>query len=681
MKAFFRFIAVFFILALHPVLDANAGRTVTDLNGTWQFKPISDNQQGSVYASVTVPHTWNAEYLPGTLADYNRETMVYRRSLDVIPESGSRYFLYFEGVNSVCDVFVNFRHVTEHKGGYTAFCVEITDFLEASGNVMELWVSNSWRPDVLPLIGDFNVCGGIHRPVHLIITGKDCISPVFYASPGVFVEQKEIGRDAALFDVRTLVDAEDMSGLQVAVEVRDASGNLVAEGSSPACPDTVIPLELKEPVLWNGRRNPYLYNVTSILLRNGSELDRVSVTTGFRTLGADREKGIILNGEPYPVHGFCRHEDFAGRGSALLPEHYERDFELIRESGATALRLAHYPHAEADYNFADAEGLLVWTEIPMCGPGGFQFAGYIDSEGFKDNARQCLYELVYQKYNHPSICFWGLFNEILYSDGRRFVDYGDPAPFVRELNALYKKLDPTRLTTFATCENQKHFLGCADLVAWNKYYGWYDRDMDKAAEFFDEVYRTSSPYPVGISEYGGGACIHHHAAENSTDDVVIPEFHPEERQALCHEDNWALFKARPWIWGTFIWNLADFHSYVRREGDTPGINDKGLVTYDRKVCKDAFYFYKAEWTEEPMVYITSRRFTERTEPVTDVKVYSNQPSATLYVNGHRIGTADNDGMSRLVWKGVTLQKGENVIRVESGKKRSLVTDSCVWILK
>lgn len=681
MKQIVRILVISLFTILRIGFSAHAERLVTDLNGEWLFKPITDNQQGSKYQTVTVPHTWNAEYVPGTLADYNRETMVYRRELGLSPEEGRRYFLYFEGVNSVCNVFVNFRHVTEHKGGYTAFCVEITDFLKEKGNMLELWVSNAWRPDVLPIIGDFNICGGIHRPVHVVSTDEQCISPVFYASPGVFVEQKSISPSEAFLEVRTLVDATDMSGLQVDVQITDQHGQLVAEASAPALENTVIPVRISSPSLWNGLSAPNLYDVVSILRKDGREIDRVKVTTGFRTLDSDCEKGIILNGKPYPVYGFCRHEDFAGRGSALLPQDYERDFELIRESGATALRLAHYPHAEADYDFADREGLLIWTEIPMCGPGGFQFAGYIDSEGFKENARQCLYELVYQKFNHPSICFWGLFNEILYSDGRRFVDYGDPAPFVRELNDLYKRLDPTRLTTFATCENQKHFLGCSDLVAWNKYFGWYDRDMDKAAKFFDDVHDNSAPYPVGISEYGGGASIYHHAAENSTDDVVIPAFHPEERQALCHEDNWAIFKARPWVWGTFIWNLADFHSYVRREGDSPGLNDKGLVTYDRTIRKDAYFFYKAEWTTEPMVYITSRRFTERTEPVTDVKAYSNQQSVTLYVNGTKIGVAKNDGMSRFVWKGITLQKGENEIRVESGNKKSPIVDSCIWTLK
>ena len=671
-------IALLLLSCLCLPLGAREDRTIND---SWAFKPISRNQPSDKYVPVELPHTWNAEYLEGDRTDYNRETMVYRRTLAIDPSLGGRQFLYFEGVNMVCDVFVNYRHVTCHKGGYTAFCAEITDFVSEGDNLLELWVSNAWRSDVLPLIGDFNVCGGIHRPVHLIYTSNECISPLFYASPGVLVEQKSVSADAAEISVRTLVSAESMEGLSVRTQVLDAAGAVVAEASAAATESTVIPLTVASPGLWDGRNAPCLYKVSSVLLKDGQEVDRVCVSTGFRSLGADPEKGIILNGNPYGVHGFCRHEDFAGRGSALLPEDYARDFELIRESGATGLRLAHYPHAEPVYDFADQTGILVWTEIPMCGPGGFQFTGYMDTDEFKDNARQVLRELVYQKFNHPSVCFWGIFNEITYTDGVRFVDYGDPAPFVRELNALYKELDPSRLTTFATCEDETHYLGCADLVAWNKYFGWYERDMDAAARFFDDVHSNSLPYPAGVSEYGAGASIYHHQAHIDPAAKVRPAFHPEEKQALAHEDNWAIFKARPWLWGTFVWNFADFRSSVRREGDTPGMNDKGLVTYDRTVCKDAYYFYKAEWTTEPMVYITSRRFSPRTEAVTDVKVYSNQPQATLYVNGEKIGVAKNDGMSRIVWTGVTLKKGDNEIRVESGRRKNIVSDSCVWTLE
>ena len=654
-------------------------RDVTPLSEGWSAKPISHNQQNQQYSPVTVPHTWNAEYLPGT-TDYNRETYAYRLKLD-IPAGEKRHFLYFEGVNSYCEMFVNYKYVTSHKGGYTAFCVEITDFVTPGQNDLELWVSNAYRSDVLPLIGDFNVCGGIHRPCRLITTGKECIKPDFYASPGLFVHQKDISADTAELELEALVSAADCSDLQVRFTLTAPDGSEVSRQTVAASASTRLPLSVAAPALWNGKKGPNLYKAKAELLKDGAVIDEVEVTTGFRSLAADSEQGIILNGEPCKVHGYCRHEDFAHRGSALLPEDYERDFQLIHDSGANGLRLAHYPHAECVYDFADRDGILVWSEIPMCGPGGWQFAGYVDTPEFKDCARQNLRELVYQKYNHPSICFWGIFNEIIYADGQRFYDYGDPAPFVRELNALYKELDPTRLTTFATCEDETHYLGCADLVAWNKYFGWYSPDMSKAQAFWDKVHANCGSYPAGISEYGAGGSIYHHVTEVPANFKHSGKFHPEEKQSLAHEANWAIIRDCPWMWGTFIWNFADFRSCVRDEGDTPGINDKGLVTYDRSVCKDAYWFYKAEWNPEPMVYITSRRFAEREEAQTCVKVYSNLPKATLYLNGKKVGEARNDGMSRIIWEGLTLREGDNEIKVVAKSPNGKITDSCIWTLK
>lgn len=664
------------ILALLSCILAGA-REVQTLSDGWSIKPISQSQRKSVYTPVTVPHTWNGNNF--TCPD--RQTMVYRRNLDVKGLAGTRRFLYFEGVSTVCDVFVNYEYVGLHKGGYTAFCYEVTDFLKEGENLVELWVANDFRSDVLPLIGDFNIYGGVHRPVHFITTAKDCITPDFYASPGVFVEQKDITSDEACINVRTLVTSDDYAGLEVKVRVEAPDGTVVVEKSAPACKSTDIPCCIAKPALWNGKGQAHLYTVSSFLMKDGKVLDQMEVMTGFRTLGVDPENGILLNGKPYSVHGVCRHEDVEGRGSALLPEDYDKDIELLEEIGATGLRLAHYPHAERMYELADRSGLCVWTEIPMCGPGGFLFTGYIDSPLFKETARQNLYELVYQKFNHPSICFWGIFNELVWDNGSNYIDYGDPFPFVKELNDLYHSLDPSRLTTFALCENETHMLGCSDLIAWNKYFGWYDRKMENAEKFYDDFHVNILPQGAGVSEYGAGASVKHHVASVTCEDPFKPSFHPEERQNVVHEANWAIFRARPWMWGTFVWNLADFGSNVKEEGDRPGINDKGLVTYDRSIKKDAFYFYKAEWNPEPMVYITSRRFVEREEAVTDVKVYSNQPKATLYVNGEKIGEAQNDGLSRIVWNGVTLSPGANEIKVVCGKGKKMISDTCNWILK
>lgn len=656
-----------------------SARENVDLCGEWESRPMTINHASYKYSKVNVPSTWNVDYIPGTV-QYKREAVVLRRNFNLTDTTGKREFLYFEGVNSYCDVFVNRHLAGSHKGGYTAFCIEVTGLVHDGDNQLELWVSNAFRSDIPPLIGDFNVYGGIHRPCHLIVTGKECIKPDFYASPGVFVKQESISARAAEINVRTLVDAAVHDGLEVRTSIADKSGKVIASAVRPASGTTEIHFSIASPNLWQGRKNPYLYTVKSELLKNGSVVDGKEVKTGFRSLSASRENGILLNGSHYPVHGFAKHESFAGRGSAMLPEDYRTDLNLMLDCGATALRLAHYPHAEIMYELADSSGLLVWTETPMCGPGGGDYAGYIPSEAFKETVRNNLKELVYQKYNHPSICFWGIFNEILYKDGKRFSDYGDPAPFVKELGELFKELDPSRLTTFATCEDEKPYLGSTDLVAWNKYYGWYE-NIGEAKAFLDSTIRDCGPCPLGLSEYGAGASIRHHAEGITSASRIKAKFHPEEKQSAVHEDNWALFSKYPSIWGTFIWNLADFQSANRNEGDTPGINDKGLVTYDRKVKKDAWWFYKAQWNPEPMIYITSRRFTPRTQAETDIKVYTTCRKATLFLNGRKISDGTPDELGRIIWKGVWLEKGDNEILVTSGKGKTMISDKCNWRLE
>ena len=656
------------------------GRDITILDKGWEIKPISNNAPNAPRKEVSVPHTWNAHFLEGTV-EYNRETMVYRRNLSISAVGGKRHFLYFEGVNSVCEVFVNHLLAGEHKGGYTAFCIEITDLVKQGENELELWVSNSYRSDVVPLLGDFVIYGGIHRPCKLITTGQECISPLFYASPGIFAEQKTVNKEYADLNIKTLVSSHNYEGLMVRTTIEDPTGKVIKVDEVPASPVTEIPLHLENPSLWQGKAAPNLYRISSELVRSGNAIDKVEISTGLRSIEADPEKGILLNGEKYPVYGFGRHEDVADKGSALQMSDYLKDMDLVLESGATALRLTHYPHGEPIYDLADKYGILLWTEIPLCGPGGGVFAGFINSDSFKHNTIETLKELVYQKFNHPSICFWGLFNELIYDDGGgRFKDYGKPFVFIAELNRLYKSLDPSRLTTYALCEDGAPFLGTADLVAWNKYFGWYNPNMAAAGKFFDDVKASSGAYPVGISEYGAGASIYHHCQPKDFPEKTAAKFHPEERQSQVHEKMWELIKARPWFWCSFIWNLADFQSAMRNEGDTPGINDKGLTTYDRSVKKDAFFFYKAEWNKEPVLYISSRRFTKRSEAETEVKVYTNQSDATLFVNGIKIGTAKNDGMSRIVWPDVTLKKGDNLIEVTSGKGKKALRDYCIWTL-
>lgn len=675
---FFLFLLGGVLVSLVAKADDNP-RTFILLDKGWGYRPVSDTGLKSSMKQVTVPHTWNANYIPGTRS-YNREMMVYRRDLEITPDmKDKRLFLYFEGVNSSATVLVNNKSVGSHKGGYTAFCMEVTDYAKQGINKLEVWVTNAYNPEILPISGDFNIYGGIHRPCHLLVTEQDCISPLFYASPGVFIHQDKVSEKLAQITVETMLSLRGKKqGLKVRTTIEDAKGNIISQNieQNVTIENVKQPFVIEHPVLWNAKQNPHLYKVIVELLDNGKVIDRVEQRTGLRYFSVDADKGFFLNGKYLDLYGFCLHEEVEGKGSALSAEDHERDMELVKESGATSLRLVHYPHSESIYHLSDENGIVLWTEIPMVGPGGYDFCGFINTDGLKEHARQVLKELVYQKYNHPSICFWGIFNEIR-------TNYDNAEPFARELHELYKEIDPSRLTTLASCDDPKFYQNCSDLMAWNKYIGWYGsrNAPETAGNFFDKAKAASNGKPVAISEYGGGANVEHHFSMKENDVKPSGQFHPEEGQTYIHEGNWSAFAQRPYMWAKYIWVFADFQSAIRNEGGKPGINDKGLVTYDRKIKKDAFYFYKANWSTEPMIYITSRRFTKRPEASVQVKVYSNLRENTLYVNGKKIGKQKSDSLHRVVWQNVTLSKGENRIRVEGKSKAGVIEDTCVWYLK
>lgn len=675
---FFLFLLGGVLVSLVAKADDNP-RTFILLDKGWGYRPVSDTGLKSSMKQVTVPHTWNANYIPGTRS-YNREMMVYRRDLEITPDmKDKRLFLYFEGVNSSATVLVNNKSVGSHKGGYTAFCMEVTDYAKQGTNKLEVWVTNAYNPEILPISGDFNIYGGIHRPCHLLVTEQDCISPLFYASPGVFIHQDKVSEKQAQITVETMLSLRGKKqGLKVRTTIEDAKGNIISQNieQNVTIENVKQPFVIEHPVLWNAKQNPHLYKVIVELLDNGKVIDRVEQRTGLRYFSVDADKGFFLNGKYLDLYGFCLHEEVEGKGSALSAEDHERDMELVKESGATSLRLVHYPHSESIYHLSDENGIVLWTEIPMVGPGGYDFCGFINTDGLKEHARQVLKELVYQKYNHPSICFWGIFNEIR-------TNYDNAESFARELHELYKEIDPSRLTTLASCDDPKFYQNCSDLMAWNKYIGWYGsrNAPETAGNFFDKAKAASNGKPVAISEYGGGANVEHHFSMKENDVKPSGQFHPEEGQTYIHEGNWSAFAQRPYMWAKYIWVFADFQSAIRNEGGKPGINDKGLVTYDRKIKKDAFYFYKANWSTEPMIYITSRRFTKRPEASVQVKVYSNLRENTLYVNGKKIGKQKSDSLNRVMWQNVTLSKGENRIRVEGKSKAGVIEDTCVWYLK
>lgn len=641
-------------------------RIVSSFNDNWTFYPQYDVTKHPATQTVNVPHSWNLTDVFNGMK-YERGTYLYEKTLVKDAQmNGKRVFLKFDGVNTYADVMVNQRLVGSHKGGYTAFCLEITDALNDGENKITVMASNAYRTDVAPLAGDFNMYGGIIRPVHLLVTAPDCISPLDYGANGVYVHQDKITAQRAELTIETLLSLKNgTQGKTLRVALIDATGKVVAENTAAVTTELMRQkLALNNPQLWNGRENPYLYKVKAELMDGSEVIDCVTDMTGLRFFRMDAEQGFFLNGNHLDLHGVCRHEEAYGTGNLYNEEALRSDARIIAEMGATGVRFVHYPHSRYDVQQYDSLGIVLWYELNLAGPGGYSSPGYVRNADFELSVTQNLIEMIKQNYNSPAICFWSLCNELSFK-------YDEPATFLRQLNARAKELDPQRLTTLAICYSQDGFQGITDVFGWNKYFGWYN-SSGGIGEFMDQAKVEAGGIPIGVCEYGAAGSYKQHGFEK----VVSNKIHLEEYQTRVHEDNWMQMVKRPYIWCKFIWQYADNPSSIRDEGDMKGLNDKGMVSYDRKVRKDSYYFYQANWSNSPMIYIASRRFTTRTEATTDVKVYTNQPSVVLYVNGKKIGKAKKDELGRAVFNGIQLKDGNNEILVKSGK----LTDSCTWTL-
>ena len=645
------------------------------LNNDWNFR-FSHQVQKGTEVRVDLPHTWNAQDALSGKIDYKRGIGNYEKNLFIRSEwKGKRLFIRFEGVNNIADVFVNRRHIGEHRGGYGAFIFEITGKVEyGKENSILVRVNNGEQLDIMPLVGDFNFYGGIYRDVHLLITDETCISPLNYASPGVRLIQDSVSHKYA--KVRAVVDLSngDSGNREVELNVRLLDGQrVVKEGtkkvnlSGNAAMQQEFTFEIDQPHLWNGRQDPFLYQAEVTLSRNGQMVDRVTQPLGLRFYRIAPDKGFFLNGKHLPLQGVCRHQDRSEVGNALRPQHHEEDVALMLEMGVNAVRLAHYPQATYFYDLMDKNGIIVWAEIPFVGPGGYNDKGFVDLPAFRANGKEQLKELIRQHYNHPSICVWGLFNEL--------TELGDnPVEYIKELNVLAHQEDPTRLTTSAS--NQMGDLNfITDAIAWNRYDGWYGGTPADLGKWLDRMHKDHPEICIAISEYGAGASIYHQQ-DSLVKTVPTSWWHPENWQTYYHIENWKTISSRPYVWGSFVWNMFDFGAAHRTEGDRPGINDKGLVTFDRKVRKDAFYFYKANWNrEEPMLYLTGKRNTVRTQRLQTITAFTNLSGAELFVNGKSYGKAIPDSYAILEWKNVELEPGENEIKVVSTNKKLPLSDS------
>lgn len=670
-----------------PATGSVTARPTIDLDASWRFlradasSAADPDFDDSTWSMVNLPHTWNALDGQDGGANYYRGIGWYRRELRLPPDlAGDRLWLEFDGANTMTDVWVNGQHLGQHAGGYARFRFDATAAMNPGrDNVIAVRVNNSADPDVAPLSGDFTMDGGLYRSVRLVATNSLHIDMLDHGGPGLYLRTPTV--DASTATVDATIELANDSALPRPVTVRttilDRAGRPVTTTSTPprllpAGTHTTVaePLTVVHPHLWNGRSDPYLYQAVAQVVdaMTGRVVDSVTQPLGLRTITVDPNTGLFLNGQHLQVHGVDVHQDRYDKGWAVSYADHLQDFRIMTGMGVNAIRTSHYQDDQAVYDLADQQGVLVWTEIPLINL-------TTDSPAFRANIVEQLTELIRQNMNHPSVMMWGLGNEL-------WNDNTETNTLLTQLNETAHALDPGRFTTYASCciSDTGPLNGHTDLNGYNRYYGWYYGTFADFGAWADALHTADPNRRIGISEYGAGGDIDEH-----TDSTATPNpsstWHPEEYQSLFHEQYWTAISARPYLWGSFVWEMFDNASDSRADGDLSGRNDKGLVTGDRSVRKDAYYWYQANWTTTPVVHLNSKSWTDRTDPTTDVKVYTDAGQVTLFVNGDLIGGPRSGSGHVVTWPGVTLRPGANsvvVIGYGNGWSRA---DSATWTVQ
>ncbi|KQV90240.1 hypothetical protein ASD15_23240 [Massilia sp. Root351] len=643
-----------------------ATRATTPLDADWHFRK-ADSQ---TWQAVALPHSFDTG--DGASPQPYRGKALYRRTLELPRQDADRrHFLEFDGAMLVTEVRVNGKPAGRHAGGFARFRFDVTPWLKAGRNDIEVSVDNAPDGNVAPLGGDYTMFGGLYRQVRLVSTGGVHFDMLDYGGPGVYFKATGISAQGASLSWTARVANDRGSAVRAVVttRLRDAARRVVATARRTVTvpPRSVIGVALDgtlaAPRLWRGVSDPYLYTSEAELSVDGAParaLDRLSFQTGIREIRLDAAQGLLLNGAPCPVHGVNVHQTaLPGKGPAVSEADIDADYRILADLGVTGLRYAHYQHPQRAYDLADRNGWLVWTEMPLT-------ASVAGTEAFQANSVQQLRELIRQNSNHPCVMVWGLGNEIYKVDA-------DSAAVLALLQRLARKEDDSRPTAYANCcapidgPQASH----TDAVGSNVYYGWYDGEFGGLGPFLDANSARRPSTALSVSEYGAGG-----SALQQEDPPRRPKpdgrWHPEQYQALYHEAAWPQLAARPWLWASFIWVGFDFPSAGRNEGDRPGFNDKGLVSFDRNVKKDAYFWYQANWSARPMAYITSRRLVQRHAADVQLKAYSNQASASLRLNGVELGTQPVVGHVA-VWQ-VRLAEGVNRIELTAGA----ATDTVQW---
>ena len=626
-------------------------REIISLNENWTLSfPKGDHAT----EQVNLPHTWNAVDGNDGNGSYLRTTGVYTRTFTAPkqPREGGRTYVEVLAAALNSTVKVNGQVATTHEGGFSIFRADVTNLCHEGENELTIEVSNEDTPSMYPSSADFTFYGGLYRGVNLISVPDAHFDLDYYGGPGMMVTPVPTEDGGANFTIKSFV-TNPADDLTVMYSIEDCFGREVASAVRGSA-DTEVTIYVPDAQLWS-MDEPNLYTVVATLQRNNEEVDEIAANVGVRSFKVTPDEGFSINGVPTPLRGVSRHQDRVFEGNALTAEEHYDDAMLIKELGANTIRLAHYQHSQDFYDACDEIGFAVWAEIPF-------ISVFKKGEGAHKHVMEEMKELIIQNYNHPSIMFWGISNEILIGGiSQELVDTH------HDLEKLCKELDPTRLTTIAhvsttPVNGPMHHI--TDLESYNHYFGWYGGKMEQNGPWLDQFHAEHPDICIGISEYGCEGIINWHSNTPQCKDYT------EEYQALYHEHMAQVFEDRPWVWASHVWNMFDFGCAARNEGGVSGRNNKGLVTMDRKTKKDSYFVYQAYWTQTPMVHIAGRRHAQRAGETTEIKVYSNQDTVVLYVNGKEVG---QQTAHRVFKFNVALNEGFNTIVAVAGDVKDSIT--------
>jgi beta-galactosidase len=688
-------LSLLLLLCVITKSNAQGKRIVVGINDNWKF-----HQGGTEYADdpsfddtkwqlVTLPHTWNATDPFDDDETYFRGIGWYRKTLDLDDKfRNKKVFLFFEGANQVTDVYVNGAFAGQHKGGYTAFSIDITSFLNwdqrKNKNTIAIQVNNAHDNFIPPLSVGYALYGGIYRNVWLIATNDLHFKEINNSAGGIFITTPKVNRQTALLNVRSFIvnESKENRTFSFLNTVFDKEGKPVTSftkeisvGGNQQTEVLADANEIQNPHLWSPE-NPYLYRINTQLIEDGKVIDEVTNPLGFRYFRFDADSGFFLNGKKYVLHGTNRHQDMEGKGSALSEEDHIRDMHLIKEMGVNFLRLAHYPQAPAVLNLADQLGIIIWEEVPT--------VNYMNVQPeFLSNAENMLREMIRQHFNHPSVVMWGSMNEILLhsKNGDRIQKHSDTVyikgvrKYALKLDSLIRAEDPSRYTSMAvhgSDDYAKYQLdNISQVVGQNIYSGWYGGNVEDFGKGLDKLHKERPEQIIFVSEYGAGSDLRLNTSNPQRLDFT------GQYQRLYHESYIRQMNARPFLAGTAIWNQFDF-SQPNIGGPMSNLNNKGMMTWDRKY-KDVYFLYKANWNPEPMIYIAARDWLRRAgnaDTKFSLDVYANTSDVILYVNGKKLGINKPDEIHKCSFN-VQLNEGDNLIEAIGKGNGKTINDNIV----